>query len=100
MSVQGVVNGIVRANRETVEAHNASAHVGGVVIEVDALGFADVGTLAALDAEVGVDVDVESRPQGYGAEQCAYGAECVAQNAPSFVAYEGYAEERDDADDG
>ena len=56
---EGVGDSVVGADREAVEAHDASGGVDAVVVEVDAPGFADVDAAAALGAAVGVDVDME-----------------------------------------
>lgn len=85
MAAEGVGNGVVGADCEAVEADNASAHVGDVVVEVYALGFAGVGAASALGAEVGVDVDVEGAVAPDEPEGGGDGAEGVAEEASASV---------------
>ena len=66
--------GVVGAYVDAVEAVDASRSVDNMVVEVDALGFAYVGTSSALDAFVGVDVDLEYCKPADKSESSAYGA--------------------------
>ncbi len=81
MAVEGICYGVIGTYGKAVEAHHAAAHVGHVVIEVDAFRFANVGAFAALNAPVCVDVDVERRAACKVSEQSAYGAESVAKHS-------------------
>ncbi len=59
MTAQRVAYGLVGTHRQAVEADHAAAHVCNMVVEIYALGLACIGAFAALDAAVGIDVDME-----------------------------------------
>lgn len=81
---EGVGDGFVGAGGEAVEAEHASAHVDGVLLQVDALALAGVDASAALGAAVGVDVDMEGGAARHQSEQCAHGAERVAYQSAAL----------------
>ena len=59
MPFPGVTDCIVGASGHAVEAHNASRRVDRMGRNVDATGLAYMLASAALDAFVGIDVDVK-----------------------------------------
>lgn len=77
-SLTGVVDGVVGAHVDAVEAVDAARAVDEVVGEVYAGAFANVDAAAALDAFVGVDFDVEHGEAADEAEGGADGAHRVA----------------------
>lgn len=65
MAREGIGNGIVGADCQAVEANNASAHVGHMVVEIDARCLANVDTASTLGAAVSVDVDMKRGIAGH-----------------------------------
>lgn len=78
----GVAQGLRVARYEAVEAVDASGSVDHMRLSVNALSFAYTLALAAVDAEVGVDVEMEERPSAEETEGGAHGAYGVANQAP------------------
>lgn len=72
------MDSIIRAYVDAIEAVNASASVYNMVVEIDAAAFAHVHAFAALDAFVGVNLNLEYREAADESESGSYGTHCIA----------------------
>lgn len=84
MAAGAVGDSGVGAYGGAVEAYYAARGVDGVVQEVDTFAFAHALTFTAVYAQVGVDVDVQHGVARSCAEECADGADGVAQEASAL----------------
>lgn len=89
MAREGIADGVVGTYRQTVEAYDAAAHIGDMVIEIYTLGLAYVGTLATLYAEIRIYVDMEGGALTHESERSGQGAQRIAEQAPAPIGHDG-----------
>ena len=81
----GVADGLVIADIDAVEARNATRCIDHMVGHVYTLGLTVVLALAAVDAEVGVDIKMKQRIAAQDTKRRAYGADGVAQQPAAAI---------------